>query len=107
MLAQVGSSALRLHAHTYRQQLKEGAENRGGVESVVRVVRKSVSNVNRPSLPFARLWYTQLLSRDPPLSLPPNHKGRLHNGWAMVDAGDFAVHILSAEAKERYFGHWA
>ncbi|KAF8628470.1 hypothetical protein AX15_003982 [Amanita polypyramis BW_CC] len=70
-------------------QLKEGMENRGGIESVVRVVRKS------------------LLSHNPPLSLPPNHKRRLHNGWAMVDAGDFAVHILSAEARERYFGHWA
>ncbi|KAF8350754.1 hypothetical protein F5887DRAFT_940793 [Amanita rubescens] len=69
-------------------QVKEGTENRGGIESVVRVVRKS------------------LLSRDPSISLPPNDKRRLHNGWAMVDAGDFAVHILSREAKERYFGHW-
>ncbi|KAF8636612.1 hypothetical protein AX17_003422 [Amanita inopinata Kibby_2008] len=70
-------------------QVKEGTENRGGIESVVRAVRKT------------------LLLREPPLPLPPNHKRRLHNGWAMVDAGDFAVHILSKEARERYFGHWA
>jgi len=69
-------------------QVKEGTENRGGIESVVRAVRKS------------------LLSGDPPISLPLNDKRRLHNGWAMVDAGDFAIHILSREAKERYFGHW-
>ncbi|KAK2466964.1 hypothetical protein APHAL10511_001222 [Amanita phalloides] len=70
-------------------QVKEGTENRGSIESVVRAVRKS------------------LLSRELAIALAPNHKGRLHNGWAMVDGGDFAVHILSRAAKERYFGHWA
>jgi ribosomal silencing factor RsfS len=27
----------------------------------------------------------------------------MHNGWAMVDAGNFAVHILSKEARQKYF----
>ncbi|KAF8894514.1 hypothetical protein BD779DRAFT_1501556 [Infundibulicybe gibba] len=66
-------------------QVKEGTENRGAIESVVRVVRKT------------------LLERQPPLPIPTNSKRRMHNGWAMVDAGDFAVHILSKEAREKYF----
>ncbi|KAF5365690.1 hypothetical protein D9758_003206 [Tetrapyrgos nigripes] len=63
-------------------QVKEGTENKGGIESVVRIVRKS------------------LLSVDPPLPIPPKSKKRMQNGWAMIDAGDFAVHVLS---KERHF----
>jgi ribosomal silencing factor RsfS len=27
----------------------------------------------------------------------------MHNGWAMIDAGNFAVHILSKEAWGKYF----
>jgi ribosomal silencing factor RsfS len=27
----------------------------------------------------------------------------MDNGWAMVDAGDFAVHVLSKDAREKYF----
>jgi ribosomal silencing factor RsfS len=38
---------------------------------------------------------------EPPLGL--NSKERKHNGWAMVDAGYFAVHVLSKEAREKYF----
>lgn len=45
----------------------------------------------------------QLLSVEPPLPLPPNSKRRTHNGWALIDAGDFAVHILSKEAREKYW----
>ncbi|KII88987.1 hypothetical protein PLICRDRAFT_108890 [Plicaturopsis crispa FD-325 SS-3] len=67
-------------------QVKEGTENRGAIESVVRVIRKT------------------LLTMQPPLPLPPNSKRRDHNGWALVDAGDFAVHVLSKDAWERYFG---
>ncbi|KAL0946975.1 hypothetical protein HGRIS_013125 [Hohenbuehelia grisea] len=70
-------------------QVKEGTENKGGIESVVRVVRKT------------------LLGMSPPLALPPNSKKRMHNGWAMVDAGSFAVHVLSKEAREKYFGEGA
>ncbi|TFK76500.1 hypothetical protein BDN72DRAFT_831074 [Pluteus cervinus] len=66
-------------------QVKEGTENRGAIESVVRTVRKS------------------LLLKQPPLPLPPNSKKRLHNGWALIDCGDFAVHILSKVARDKYF----
>ncbi|KAF9500929.1 hypothetical protein BDN71DRAFT_1439826 [Pleurotus eryngii] len=66
-------------------QVKEGTESKGGIESVVRLVRKT------------------LLGMSPPLPLGVNPKKKMHNGWAMVDAGDFAVHVLSKQAKERYF----
>ncbi|KAK0483561.1 hypothetical protein IW261DRAFT_1561375 [Armillaria novae-zelandiae] len=62
-------------------QVKEGTENRGAIESVVRV----------------------LLEVNPPLPIPPNLKGRMLNEWAMIDAGDFAVHVLSRAVRERYF----
>ena len=45
----------------------------------------------------------QLLTADPPLPLPPNSKRRVNGGWAMIDAGDFAIHIVSKEAREKYF----
>ncbi|KAH9955612.1 hypothetical protein BC827DRAFT_1236078 [Russula dissimulans] len=67
-------------------QVKEGTEKRGSIESLVRIVRKA------------------LLSVDPPLELPRKARREIHDGWAMVDAGEFAVHILSAQARERYFG---
>ncbi|TBU46987.1 hypothetical protein BD309DRAFT_952876 [Dichomitus squalens] len=66
-------------------QVKEGTENRGAIESVIRVVRKA------------------LLTCDSPVPLPPNNKRRANGSWAMIDAGDFAVHILSREAREKYF----
>ncbi|KAI0695437.1 hypothetical protein C8T65DRAFT_744005 [Cerioporus squamosus] len=66
-------------------QVKEGTENRGAIESVIRIVRKA------------------LLTGDPPVSLPPNNKRRANGAWAMIDAGDFAVHILSKDAREKYF----
>jgi ribosomal silencing factor RsfS len=40
---------------------------------------------------------------EPPLPLAPNSKRRMHYGWAMVDAGEFAVHVLSKGAREKYF----
>ncbi|KAH8833812.1 hypothetical protein DL96DRAFT_1810199 [Flagelloscypha sp. PMI_526] len=67
-------------------QVKEGTESRGAIESVVRVIRKT------------------LLGMQPPVLLPTNSKQRMQNGWAMVDAGQFAVHILSREARLKYFG---
>ncbi|KZP20784.1 hypothetical protein FIBSPDRAFT_529225 [Athelia psychrophila] len=67
-------------------QVKEGTESRGSIESVVRVVRKT------------------LLSVQPPLPLPQKSaKGRPTNGWAMIDAGNFAVHIMSKQARMKYF----
>ncbi|KDQ59567.1 hypothetical protein JAAARDRAFT_127153, partial [Jaapia argillacea MUCL 33604] len=66
-------------------QVKEGTEKRGAIESVVRLVRKT------------------LLTMTPPLPLPPNSKRRVGDSWAMIDAGEFAVHILSREAREKFF----
>jgi len=66
-------------------QVKEGTENKGAIESVVRVVRKTLLGM-RPAIP-----------------IPPNAKQRVHNGWAMIDGGNFAVHILSKQAKDKYF----
>ncbi|KAH6918637.1 hypothetical protein BKA70DRAFT_1554667 [Coprinopsis sp. MPI-PUGE-AT-0042] len=66
-------------------QVKEGTEGRGAIDSVVRVVRKV------------------LLDRTPPVTLPPKSRRQMQNGWAMIDAGNFAVHILSKEAREKYF----
>ncbi|KAJ4488132.1 hypothetical protein J3R30DRAFT_3695778 [Lentinula aciculospora] len=45
----------------------------------------------------------QLLAAQPPLPLPPNSKRRMQDGWALIDGGDFAVHILSKGVRERYF----
>lgn len=67
-------------------QVKEGTENRGAIESVVRVVRKTLAKL------------------EPPLPLPPRCKRREENGWALVDGGEFAVHVLSRGARDKYFG---
>ncbi|KAI6039958.1 hypothetical protein EDC04DRAFT_2567749 [Pisolithus marmoratus] len=68
-------------------QVKEGTENRGSIAAVVRSVRKT------------------LLTIDTPIHLPPGSKRRAHNGWAVVDAGNFAVHILSRDTWKKYFEH--
>ncbi|KAI0340113.1 hypothetical protein BDW22DRAFT_1360632 [Trametopsis cervina] len=65
-------------------QVKEGTEKRGAIESVVRQVRQS------------------LLKETPPVLLPPRRR-EIKDGWAMIDAGDFAVHIVSKTARERFF----
>ncbi|KAI0725178.1 hypothetical protein C8Q72DRAFT_889087 [Fomitopsis betulina] len=65
--------------------VKEGTENRGAIESVVRIVRRT------------------LLTHLPPLPLPPNVKQRANGGWAMIDAGEFVVHIVSKEARQKFF----
>ncbi|KAF8274223.1 hypothetical protein EI94DRAFT_1561998 [Lactarius quietus] len=70
-------------------QVKEGTEKRGAIAATVRLVRKTLSSV------------------DPPLQLPKKTRTDTHDGWAMVDAGEFAVHVLSAKARERYFGERA
>ncbi|KAJ3920948.1 hypothetical protein F5877DRAFT_89104 [Lentinula edodes] len=66
-------------------EVKEGTESKGAIESVARQVRKF------------------LLTAQPPLLLPPNSRRRMQNGWALVDGGDFAVHVLSKGIRERYF----
>lgn len=68
-------------------QVKEGTESRGSIAAVVRAVRKT------------------LLTMDVPIRLPPGSKRRAHNGWAVVDAGNFAVHILSRGSRQKYFEH--
>ncbi|KAI0048533.1 hypothetical protein FA95DRAFT_1557890 [Auriscalpium vulgare] len=67
-------------------QVKEGTEKRGAIDSVVRIVRKT------------------LLHLEPPLGLPKNSRKDITDGWAMLDAGDFAVHVLSKDARTKFFG---
>lgn len=85
--------------------MKEGTEKRGSIESLARLVRKTVCRrtLSVNGSPYS--GFMQLLSMDPPLQLPKKTQKDIHDGWAMVDAGEFAVHILSAEAQERYFGN--
>jgi len=35
--------------------------------------------------------------------MPPKSKRRMANGWAMVDVGDFAVHVVSRDVQQKYF----
>jgi hypothetical protein len=101
-----GATVIPSHVMVYicLAQVKEGTEKRGSVESVVRLVRKTVCDeplvVNASPYPC----FIQLLSMDPPLQLPRNTRKDMYDGWAMVDAGEFAVHVLSAAARGRYFG---
>lgn len=66
-------------------QVKAGTENRGAIESVVRMIRKTLTTV------------------EPPLPMASKSKRQMANGWAMVDAGDFAVHVLSRDVQQKYF----
>ena len=50
------------------------------------------------------LTFLQLSTLDPPITLPAHLKRGEHNGWAMIDAGNFAVHIMSKPARDKYFG---
>jgi hypothetical protein len=45
----------------------------------------------------------QLLKYDPPVLLPQKSRSKNGSDWYMIDAGNFAVHILSKSARERYF----
>ncbi|KAH9484326.1 hypothetical protein JR316_0003807 [Psilocybe cubensis] len=66
-------------------QVKEGTENRGAIDSVVRLVRKT------------------LLTREPPVPLAPKSRHARGTEWVLIDAGSFAIHILSKASRERYF----
>jgi len=85
-------------------QVKEGTEKRGSIESVVRLVRKTVCEEPLVVNDSPYSCFVQLLSTDPPLQLPRNTRKDTYDEWAMVDAGEFAVHVLSAAARWRYFG---
>ncbi|KAI0086616.1 hypothetical protein BDY19DRAFT_875599, partial [Irpex rosettiformis] len=65
-------------------EVKEGTENRGAIESVVRQVRQS------------------LLKEDPPVPLP-HRRREIKDNWAMIDAGEFAVHIVSKTSRAKFF----
>ncbi|KAF8902086.1 hypothetical protein CPB84DRAFT_1707878 [Gymnopilus junonius] len=65
-------------------QVKEGTENRGSLESVVRLVRKS------------------LLKRDPPVPLAPKSRRTSGSEWVFIDGGDFAIHIVSKGTRDKY-----
>ncbi|PPR03525.1 hypothetical protein CVT24_007011 [Panaeolus cyanescens] len=72
-------------------QVKEGTEGRGSIQSVVRLVRKT------------------LLNHSPPLELPSKSGKQKGVDWVMIDGGQFAIHILSKAAREKYFnnsGEW-
>lgn len=49
----------------------------------------------------------KLLAVRPPLPIPPNRKikpqERDSDGWLMLDAGEFSVHVVSRAAVEKYF----
>jgi hypothetical protein len=45
----------------------------------------------------------KLLKGEAPVLLPPNRKRKVNDGWGMLDAGDFAVHVLSRAARQQYF----
>ena len=105
VLAQVGglpaSSSL---IHNRVSKVKDGTENRGSIDAIIRLVLKTVSLVTRPSCRCSRLRIRpQLLTKDPPVLLPPNTKRWGYNGWDMFDMGDFAVHVLSRDARQKYF----
>ncbi|PPQ78082.1 hypothetical protein CVT25_015616 [Psilocybe cyanescens] len=70
-------------------QVKEGTENRGAIDSVVRLVRKT------------------LLTREPPVPLAPKSRHSSGTEWVLIDAGTFAIHIVSKGARERYFNQVA
>lgn len=84
--------------------MKEGTENRGAIESVVRQVRQSVRGhaFFTSATATESITYAQLLKEDPPVALPPRRR-EIRDGWAMIDAGDFAVHVVSKTARAKFF----
>ncbi|KAG5221675.1 Shr3 amino acid permease chaperone [Salix suchowensis] len=66
-------------------QVKEGTESKGGIESVVRLVRKTVSELHHPFPDYPDAL--QLLGMSPPLPLGVNPKKKMHNGgrWSTLE----------------------
>jgi ribosomal silencing factor RsfS len=46
----------------------------------------------------------QLQKIDPTLPIPRNRKQPSEEGWAMIDVGNVAIHVLSKAARQKYFG---
>ncbi|EJD46087.1 hypothetical protein AURDEDRAFT_113783 [Auricularia subglabra TFB-10046 SS5] len=70
--------------------VKEGTEGRGAVDAVLRSTRKLLQE-HHPDVPLPSFGFSRRSTRG-------------SDGWGMLDAGDFAVHVLSREARERWFG---
>jgi len=71
---------------TVYAQVKEGTENRGSIEAVVKTIRSTLQHI------------------DPTLPIPRNRRQFTEEGWAMIDVGDVAIHVLSKAARHKYFG---
>jgi len=41
---------------------------------------------------------------DKRIVLPPRTQRQVDQGWTMIDANDFAIHIVSKDAREKFFG---
>jgi len=81
--------------------VKEGTERSGAIESVVRLVRKTVRQLFCFFI-FCVLIVGQLLTHEPPVPLAP--KRRVGGSeWVLIDGGTFAIHIVSKAAREKYF----
>jgi len=68
-------------------EVKQGTEGKGAIDVIMRSARQV------------------LVSTHPHLALPPKKSiGRnTQDGWGFLDAGDTAIHILSKDAREKWF----
>ncbi|KAI0032324.1 hypothetical protein K488DRAFT_50148 [Vararia minispora EC-137] len=67
-------------------QLKEGIDRTRGVTMLGALAKRTMAKQGQR------------------IQLPPRAKRQVDQGWTMIDANSFAVHILSKEAREKYFG---
>ncbi|KZV70651.1 hypothetical protein PENSPDRAFT_631515 [Peniophora sp. CONT] len=66
-------------------QLKEGVDPTRAMSMVMSLTRKSMEACNKT------------------VTLPTRSQWKVGGGWKMVDANDFALHILTQEARQAYF----
>jgi len=69
-------------------QVKEGTEGKGSISNVIKDIRKKLR---------------ELAKSGAIAHVPHNRRQLSTDGWEMLDIGDFAVHILSKEAREKWF----
>jgi len=67
-------------------QVKEGTESRGSIEAVIRGARKALKE-SHPEVPLP----------------PKTRRAASEDGWGMLDVGETAVHVLSRQAREKWF----